>query len=230
LGFVATCVACGTQGSKPSVEPLSPQQPHYGKSYAEWAAAWVQWVYQWPETTACPDPIADQSGSLCDFGQDPSSPVFFLTGNWGGVTRRTDCVVPADKALLVPIITTFQDNGAVPEANQKTDADLRESAIAEFQSVSEVHFVLDGHSLDTLGPYAIVAAPYEYTLPPEPNVFTCQGSPGVTGSYSGYTSGYFVLLPPLAPGAHTLAFTARQDMATSPPFTLDVAYSPATVR
>jgi hypothetical protein len=168
---------------------------------------------------------------LCGFAQDPNSPVFFLAGDWGGVVRRSGCVAPAGKALFMPIyVGAFQDNGGVPAAMQKSDAQLMASAAVELQPVSQVTFSVDGHSID-LAPYTVTAAPYQYTLPAEPNIFTCQGSPGVTGTYIGYTSGYFVLLPPLAPGAHTIAFSAKVDMtSTSAAFSLDVSYDPLTVR
>jgi hypothetical protein len=179
----------------------------------------------------CTDPIADTTGALCGFAQDPSSPVFFLAGDWGGVVRRSMCVAPAGKALLVPIYTgAFQDNGGVPVAMQKSDAELKASAAAELQPLTQVTFSIDGHAVD-LTHYAVVAAPYQYTLPAEPNLYTCQGTPGVTGTYSGYMSGYFVLLPPLPPGPHTIAFTAKANMtATSSAFSLDVSYAPLTVQ
>ena len=226
LGLLATCAACGAASTAPvPVEPLDPKQTHYGKTYDEWAAAWVQWVYEWPETKDCPDPVADPTGVLCNFAQDPKSPVFFLTGNWGAVTKRTKASVPANKAILVPIVVMFQDNGGVPSANLKSDAQLKDSSMGQFQSITEVHFSLDGRTLTPLDPFAIKAAPYQYTLPPEPNSYTCQGTPGVTGTYQGYTSGYFVLLPPLADGPHTIAFSAKANL----PFSLDVSYDPLTI-
>ncbi|HEV3189779.1 MAG TPA: hypothetical protein VGY54_04740 [Polyangiaceae bacterium] len=233
LAFLMVAAACGAPSAPTAtaIEPLDPQQPHYGKSYTEWAAAWVEWVYEWPETAACPDPIADTTGALCAFGQDPNSSVFFLGGDWGGVARRPSCVAPAGKALFMPIyVGTFQDNGGVPATMVKTDAQLKASAAAELQPVRKILFSVDGNSV-SLGPYAIVAAPYQYTLPREPNIFTCQGSLGVTGTYSGYASGYFVLLPPLSVGPHTIAFSAKQDMTpTSAAFSLDVEYDPLTIR
>jgi hypothetical protein len=254
---IATAVACSCSSPSavaPTVAPLDPTQVHYGKTYAEWAAAWVEWVYQWPEgapvngggLTAgeagaassdggagppCPDPVADTTGALCAFDQDPNSPVFFLAGDWGGVARRPSCVAPAGKALFMPVyVGALEDNGGVPANMVKTDAELMASAATELQAVRQVLFSLDGHAV-ALQSYAVVVAPYQYTLPPEPNIFTCQASPGVTGTYSGYTSGYFVLLPPLAPGTHTITFSAEVDMTpTSPAFTLDVSYDPLTIR
>jgi hypothetical protein len=255
LACIATILGCGSSSAPVTgVEPLDPKKPHYGKTYAEWAAAWVEWVYQWPEGAAasdggvtaddggstacdggpppgCVDPVADTTGALCAFAQDPNSPVFFLAGDWGGVVRRASCIAPAGKALFLPVVVgVFQDNGGVPVTMLKTDPQLMASAAAELQPVSQVLFSVDGHSV-SLQSYAVVAAHYQYVLPPEPNIFTCQGSPGVTGTYSGYTSGYFVLLPPLAPGPHTIALSAKVDMTpTSAAFALDVRYDPLTIR
>lgn len=228
LASVSTALACG--GSGPSaVAPLDPTQPHYGKTYAEWAAAWVQWVYQWPETSACPDPVGDPTGGMCMFDQDPDSPVVFLTGDWGTFVQRTLCSIPAGKAIVLPVIVDFQDNGAVPLANVKTDDELRQSSIAQFQSIEDVQLSIDGQAVAPMAPYAIEAAPYTYTLPPEPNIFTCQGTPGVSGTYSGYTSGYFVLLPPLSPGAHRIELSASATAGTGA-FALHVVYDPLTVQ
>jgi hypothetical protein len=101
LASVSTALACG--GSSPSaVGPLDPTQPHYGKTYAEWAAAWVQWVYQWPETSACPDPVGDPTGAMCMFDQAPDSPVVFLTGDWGTVVSVRCASFPLARALSCP--------------------------------------------------------------------------------------------------------------------------------
>jgi hypothetical protein len=227
---ISILVACGAQTPAPvAIEPLDPTQSHYGKSNAEWAATWAAWVYQWHETAACTDPITDQTGVQCTFAQDPASPVFFLVGNFGGVSRRPNCVVPAGKALGFPILASWNDNGGVPLANQKTDAQLKAGADAQFQAITDVHLTLDGHVIEPLTPYGVDAAPYSYTLPPEPNVYTCTGTPGVTGTYAGYASGYFVVLPPLAKGAHDIAFSGTMSVPGSAPFSLDVEYSPLTV-
>jgi len=232
LGWIITSAsACGGASAKPAeIQPLDPAVAHYGKTYAEWAAAWTQWVYQWPVTAECLDPVADSTGELCNQYQDGAGPVFFLTGNWGTVSRRDKCKAPPGKPLLIPIIVTFQDNGGVPAGNVKTDAQLKLSAERQFDAITETSFSLDGHSLQPLGPYGVKAAPYEYTLPEPTNIYTCQGATTpVTGTYQGYTSGYFVLLPPLPSGPHKIALAAKEVEPGAAPFNLDVSYDPIVI-
>ncbi len=230
IAAAALLGACGGSPSgSPPVELLSSAAPQYGKTYDEWAAAWVAWLYQLPEAPTCTDPVADPTGALCTFAQDPTSPVFFLTGDWGTVVHRAQCVVPAGKALLIPLVVTFQDNGGVPMANQKTPEQLKQSSLAQFASITEVSFSLDDHAYTPLDLYAIRAAPYTYTLPSEPNIYDCQGTSGVLGTYSGFTSGYFVLLPPLSVGTHTIHITAQMTMGTTL-FNLSVTYDPLTIQ
>jgi hypothetical protein len=45
----------------------------------------------------------------------------------------------------------------------------------------------------------------------------------VTGKIPSFEAGFYVMLPPPAPGAHTLHF-AGNSPATSPAFMLDVTY------
>jgi hypothetical protein len=223
--------ACGHRAqSAAAVQPLDPTVAHFGKTYAEWAAAWVKWVYEWPVTAECRDPIADPTGELCTLYQDDTGPVLFLAGTWGGgVSRRDKCKVPPGKALLVPILVAFQDNGGVPVASEKTDAQLKHSAEVQADAMTELGFSLDDQPLQPLDSYAVRAAPYEYTLPPEPNIYTCQGNPGVNGTFGGYTSGYFVLLPPLSSGPHKIAMSGQYSPPGEPSFKLDVRYDPIAV-
>lgn len=224
---VLLCVAC--DGTAPMteeepVQPLSPTEEHYGKTYEEWAGEWSKWVYELPLDEDCSDPISDPTGELCATYQDPESPVFFLTGNFGGKTTREDCVIPEGKALFMPVIITWHDNGGVPEDIQLTDEQLQDSSMGETAGIEEVAFEVDGYSVD-LDPFLIEAAPYSYTIPREPNIYSCQGGTGVTGSYDGYSNGYFVLLPPLRHGEHTVAFSAT----TATGFNLNVSYDPLIV-
>src|SRR5579859_4758117 len=227
--LLAPCaLSCGTRSSEPPLA-LDPAASHYGKTYVQWAGEWERWIYEMRVSTDCETPISDATGASCARFQDDRSPVSFLVGNFGGVVRRTECALPRGKPLFVPIIVSFQDNGGVPRESWKTDLELERSAEAQGEGITQVTFSLDGRSLAPLDRYAIRAARYEYTLPPEPNVFSCQGAP-VTGSYAGYTSGYFVMVPPLDPGSHRIEFTAKASPQGLAPFSLDVIYDLLVIR
>jgi hypothetical protein len=89
--------------SKPPILP--PTANAYGKSYAEWAAAWVQWGLPIPASS---NPILDTTGALSAYGQ--SGKVWFLAGNTtGGLTNRT-VTVPVGTPLFFPIVNNFWVN------------------------------------------------------------------------------------------------------------------------
>lgn len=219
--------ACSSEDKKADtfVEPLSPSEQHYGKSYTEWAGEWSQWFYELTLDESCADPASDTTGEQCGLNQDSKSDVFFLAGDFGGKVKRSKCRVAHGQALFFPLIVSWHDNGGVEAAMQLSDAQLKKDAIAATASLGDVTLSIDDHAVDDLSPYLLEAAPYEYTVPAEPNVYSCQGATGVTGTYSGYSNGYFVMLPPLSAGEHSIAFSATLDTG----FALNVSYSPLTV-
>src|SRR5438093_7134593 len=80
---------------------FSPNSKPYGFSYGEWSAKWWQWVVSFEPSV---NPLLDNSGTYCNSGQ--SGPVWFLAGNFGGTTTRT-CTIPANTALLYPVINSL---------------------------------------------------------------------------------------------------------------------------
>jgi hypothetical protein len=227
----ASCSSSGnnSQGGASSVA-LDPTQPHYGNSDSEWGALWWKWVYQLPQSLndagmpACFIPFQDPTGANCGDGQ--SGDVFFLAGTSGGTVVRDKCVVPSGKAILFPIFNFASDNGGVPTAMQMSDTGLQslvKSAMAGVQ-VSSLSAEFDGTSIPNLASYATQITQFSYTLPPEPNIYTCQGEPGVTGVVDpSYAAGYYVMLAPPSTGAHTLHFAGTSN-ASNPPVMVDVTY------
>lgn len=227
---LALLTGCGDDETGPSseaIEPLDPTQSHYGRDYAAWAGLWAQWSYEVSAPTCDAFPGDDPTGANCATGQpDPS--VFFLAGNHGGTTKRSQCSIPEGRAIFFPIVLGYADNGGV-SSPLSDEALLTEShnQLGRMKASSLV-VEIDGQELDGLERFAVDAAPYTYTLPPEPNNYSCLGQPGVSGSYPGYTSGYFIMLPPLSSGAHSIRFAASVDTGVST-FALDVTYDPLTI-
>jgi hypothetical protein len=212
------------------IVPLDPDERHYGESYSDWAGAWWVWFAEIVPDEDCGEPVGDTTGELCTLGQDPDGDVFFLAGTWGGTVTRTKCVVPEGKALFFPLVSTSADNGGVPEDEQQTDEQLRERVRADFVNIPAPDLVLsiDGRDIVDLGRFAVEDARYEYTLPDPPNLYDCLGIPDVTGTYQGFTSGYYVLLPPLEPGEHELEFGGIVDTGGDP-FVTEARYDPLTI-
>ncbi len=229
LSLAAT--ACGSDDDEPapakaSVDILDPAAPHEGKTYAEWAAGWVRY---WTGTAPpeCVNPITDATGESCGLYQDADSPVFFLVGNFGGVSLRDACVVPAGKSLFFPLVNTTGDNAGVPEDMTLPDADLRNFVEESYEVMvpGSLYLTVDGQSIEHLERGGIPSAPYTLELEPDANLYSCSGVDGVEGEFNGYTSGYFAMLAPLAPGAHTITFGGKTSASPQgQALTIDVRY------
>jgi len=222
--------ACGDDDETPppasSVDILDPAADHYGKSYADWAGGWVEWI----SNTAPPDcvnPATDTTGAACAEYQDDESDVFFLAGNYGGVSIRDACVVPAGKALFLPLINSSGDNAGVPADMLLSDEELIGYVESNFAlvDVETLKLEVDGQPIDRLERGGIERAPYTIELAPGANVYTCQMIDGVEGEFAGFLSGYWAMLAPLEPGQHTIAFGGHQDAAPQgQSVTIDVTY------
>src|SRR5262245_13992172 len=95
LAMVAAAIlltACGSDddsnGDEPTAVVLDPAGVHYGKTLGEWGTSWWQWLLEMERSSCDTDPNADPDGSMCTEGQDPDSPVFFLSGKPGGIGVR----------------------------------------------------------------------------------------------------------------------------------------------
>jgi hypothetical protein len=228
--LAAGCSSGSGSAAAPAVDVLDPTQSHYGHTDSEWGALWWQWVYQLPQTSAtnCVIPFQDPTGANCGAGQAADGyDVFFLAGTSEGTVVRDMCQVPAGKALFVPILTFSGDNAGVPPAQQLSNADLQAALQSQLDgvTVSSLEAEFDGVSIPNLGSYKSQVTQFMYTLPPEPNVYTCGGAPGVTGTVNpSYAAGYYFILAPPAPGAHTLHFAGKSPL-TMPPLSVDVTYN-----
>jgi hypothetical protein len=203
-------VGCGGSSDDKSVSSplLDPSTKHYGKTYDDLAAAWVTYVtsYSPPD---CLDPIADTTGKNCGLYQDPTSDVFLLVGSYGGPIDRTECTVPAGKALFFPLVDSWGDNTGIPADKVVSDAQVKSIVEADFAGMKPdtMHAVLDGAPIPDVQRGGISSAPYVLHVPTPPNSYTCQNvTPPVEGDFPGYVGGYFAFLSPLAAGSHTLEF------------------------
>src|SRR5919199_5747485 len=85
------------QGTDPYTFPVNSSP--YGVPYKDWTAKWAAWLdglpksYNWDFRNA---PGVNYVPKDCSYGQDPSSPVFFLPwiGPQQGTTAVLTCIVP----------------------------------------------------------------------------------------------------------------------------------------
>jgi hypothetical protein len=180
---------------------LPPGSNPFGQSYADWSVRWWQWAYGLPVTG---HPLFDETGIDCGAGQ--SGPVWFLGGvfNVSGTVVRDLCTVPAGKALFFPIVNVEWDDFCPPDV--LTPDQQRAAAKAYMDAAVDLHCEIDGRAVQSLTSYRVVGPSFGIDTPDD-NIWQFFGCPTPAGHYAPlFPDGYFVMLAPLAPGAHTLHF------------------------
>src|SRR5690348_2693490 len=94
-----TSVASAASAASNSVNIFPPGSKPYGLSYEDHIKNFWNFIIAIP---ADKTPWQDKSGANCDNGQSKTnSPVFYLSGNGGGISNRI-CKVPVGKGLFIP--------------------------------------------------------------------------------------------------------------------------------
>ena len=166
-----------------------------GRSMTEWGNAW--WKFGFDN----PDFLLDTTGEFSSLG-DVRGPVFFAQGS-GGEPNRARVDVPRGEYMLLPIATyiwTFFD----PCAQVRC---AREIINGNFiNGIEDVFLKIDGR------PVANLAAHLVWVDRHNPQVFLVDAGPigddGYGGILPALQGGYWVMLEPLEPGQHSVAFGA----------------------
>jgi hypothetical protein len=213
LMMSATVALSNSSHGNPGVLPSNSSA--YGMTYGEWSARWWQWALSLPVDQ---NPFFDENG--CANGANGQlGPVWLLTGviNVSGKAVR-DCMVPVGKALFFPIINAECSTLEVPPYHGDNEAELRECA-GSFE-IGDMFAEIDGVSVQNLDRYLTESPLFTFTVPPG-NVLGV--APGTGDSVS---NGYYLMLPPLSVGEHTIRFGGTyKDYG----FSLDITYN-ITVR
>jgi hypothetical protein len=181
------------------------------------AAKWWEWALKTP---ASENPLTDTTGQFAAVNQ--SGRVWFLAGNFGGTTVRT-ITVPSGKALFFPIVNVFDIEDAIIAGGVKLFLVPQPVQVAQ-TVVSNIIATATGLSCEVDGnPLPITAANLEQSTPfsvqlPADNIL---GVPA--GVYfPAVDSGYYVLLPPLSAGQHTIHWASSITFFS---LSLDVTYN-----
>lgn len=206
--------------AKPKIMPVNSHA--FGKTYHEWAADWLKWALSIPVSA---NPILDTTGAFAAVGQ--TGKVWFLAGTTGTgavppVVRTV--TIPTGTPLFFPIINYFWVN--TPEYGD-AEWSLAQEALARgiiaapIDSASGLGLKIDGRSLSNLEDFRIASSSTECTIPASAaeNIF---GADLVNSPYHCVADGYWVFLPPLSAGTHTIRFTGSETVPS--PFSLDVTY------
>lgn len=208
-----------TGSTNPNVLP--PNSAAFGRTYADWSAAWWQWAFSVP---AARSPFIDDTGANCGEGQ--AGRVWFLAGTYtptpveGGIVGEANrtCAVPVGKALFFPVInaecSTAEGNG--------TGQELIDCATGLVESITIVDATLDGEPIEGLNPsnspYRVQSPLFSVYLPPD-NIL---GLPSQTTDAA--ADGYYLLVKPLQPGQHVITFHGKAVFSPDFFFEVNITY------
>ena len=203
---------------------ITPDTVAYGRTYADWSAAWQQWALSIPVAS---HPLFDNGD--CSVGQ--SGPVWFLGGKFCALNNPNcgtkhvvrNCSVPAGKALYIDVVDS---EWSVLEMNDPKAqiADLRLLAGAAIDEATNIYLDLDGSRIPhPKNSFRVQSTAFVFTLPDD-NLFNAVGEgPYAGGSYfPGVDDGVYVMLAPLHPGSHRVHFHGYFPLYS---FTLDITYN-----
>jgi len=217
-GALVLLLALTTSLAQAAPKPLPPNSHAFGKGYAELTADWLEWVTAIPYAS---NPLLDLDGTFGAVGQ--VGKVWFLVGTFGGAAERT-VTVPAGKALFFPIVNFFWVNA--PEYGDNVWSPAQEAYVRGLLATSidtayDLTLEIDGRTVPKLDTLRVSGAVGGCTLPDD-NIFGGGGLlPFDPGPHECVTDGYWVLLPPLSVGNHTIHFAGS---LADPPFSVDVTY------
>jgi hypothetical protein len=212
---LAAAAVPAARASGPAVFP--PQSRPLGLSYGEWSALW--WKEAVRQTGAPGTPFAAGQVDCAALG---TRRVVFLVGTTTVSPVTRSCTIPVGRAILFPVI-----NGECSqvEGNGSTDPELRACAAGQANTFTGLHASVDGTPIPGL-PGFRAASPLFRFSPVDGNVF---GIPQAILTKS-VADGYWVMLTPLRPGTHTVAFGGTAVLPSPmPPFVTETAYT-LTVR
>jgi hypothetical protein len=210
--LVCTTVLVRADGAGGNPRVLPPNSDAYGKTYAEWSAAWWRWFMQFPldgnpGTNSFTDVTAGQSGN-----------VWFLAAPFGTTDRTV--TIPAGKAIFVGLLNAEMSSleGDATEAQQRADAE----ALADH--IVGVSCTIDGKAVKNLDDYRVQSPQFSFTAP-TPWIFGDTGGAGTS-----VADGYYLLLAPLPAGRHTIEWSGDihfsfEEDGFDADFPLDMTYT-----
>jgi hypothetical protein len=167
-----------------------PNSAPYGVTFADWTAKWWQWVLS---ITVENSPVNDTTGKNCAINQN--GPVWFLGGTLGGIVDRS-CTIPAEKAILLPILSHGGTLADSPDV--KSEDELSSYVTREMDIGINLDITVDNVKLTDLKRYRVRSPIFDVVLP-EKNIFG-----GIPGPTRGTSDGYWLFLVPLPRGKHKI--------------------------
>jgi hypothetical protein len=192
----------------------------YGRTYGRWSAKWWQWVFDLPDEN---HPLVTNGDVDCSLGQ--RGKVWYLAGTTGGSAERS-CTIKPRRALLFPLINFVWVNTAddcsgpdgcppVQEKREVLEWILTNSTCTLYSKIDGVPTIYKVDQVRTQSPAFPVTVNNSVFQP---------GIPPGTVDEEAVADGYWVLVPPLSRGEHTLEFGGDCTYPDGNTFSVDVTY------
>lgn len=204
--LVVAAVSAVAAAPVPSVAPIVADEIVFDRSQGEWSEAYLQWIATFARDSS---PISDTTGARCAAKQEGD--VWFLATSDGTAPVVRTCAVPAGKTLFVPIAGTMERSG-----NREPDCGSMARIAADniTHHVARLSMSVDGQAVDNLASHRVATR--------ECFALGLRQIPRSTAK-TAVADGYYVMLPPLPAGPHTIAASAWFDStALSTTYHLDV--------
>jgi hypothetical protein len=198
----------------PGVMPINSHS--FGKSYGVWGGEFSSWIWSFsPEEF----PLDQPDGNV-DCGNGQSGKVWFLYGAFTEGVHRA-CTIPPGKALFISVNSVLS---MVPLFGT-TEEEIRADAAAYLDGVETLEVSVDGVPIND--PWS-----YRASSPEGGFVFTIrEGSildlsyglpPG--DYYPAIVDGYFIMLPPLSRGQHTVQWASSGVYQDGTPYSYSMTW------
>jgi len=166
-----------------------------GKTIDEWGAAWWQWAF------VTPGVLGDTTGQFGPQG-DVGGRVFFAEGSGGGAVKL-EYNAPAGKYILLPV-ATYIWTLFPPCADPRCATHIVDDNFVAH--VKDAYATVDGARVGDMQEHVVRVSHSN------PLIFLVNAGPiinGYGGILAAEQSGYWLMLAPLSPGTHQLAFGAK---------------------
>jgi hypothetical protein len=182
-----------------------------GHQYEVLAAQWWQWALKFGTDL----PFFNTGGAV-DLSAGQSGNVWFLAGANYGLTEPRTGEIPTGTSLFFPVANLLNDYpcppefGFEPNPGETLEAFLQRTG-NEFLDYylpdpSELSVTVDGVVLTGLPNYRVTSSLFQFQADPALGAFF---DPCINGDVQdAVTVGYWLWLPPLPPGEHTIHFEA----------------------
>ena len=139
---------------------------------------------------------------------------WYLAGSFSGEPVIRDCKIPFGRTIIFPVISAIAAAFPGDPPEQSTIEYLRNS-IADVRDATNLEVEIDGASVPHVERFYEESVPFSLRLPAD-NIFGVEP----TLAKPAVDAGYYIAIPPLAPGLHTLHFHGEVGE-----FSVDVTYN-----